>query len=104
MKKLSEKVECSLNADPNLNSRFKSSIYNFEKTMEFETNWHVIIEDFGLTDNAWLSQMFAIKDTWISAYFRYLFSGAVLRTISRSENENNFFSNFANPHLSLVEF
>jgi len=30
--------------------------------------------------------------------------GTVLRTTSRSESENNFFSNFTNPHLSLVEF
>jgi len=41
---------------------------------------------------------------WIPAYFRDLFLGAVLRTTSRSESENHFFSNFANPHLSLVEF
>jgi len=41
---------------------------------------------------------------WIPAYFRDLFLGAVLRTTSRSESENRFFSNFTNPHLRLVEF
>ena len=41
---------------------------------------------------------------WIPTYFKELFLGAVLRTTSRSESENNFFSNFINPHLSLVEF
>lgn len=30
--------------------------------------------------------------------------GAVLRTTSRSESENQLCSNFTNPHLSLVEF
>ena len=72
--------------------------------MEFETNWHAIIDEFGLTHNAWLSHMFAIRDMWIPAYFKDLYLGAVLRTTSRSESENNFFSNFTNPHLSLVEF
>jgi len=41
---------------------------------------------------------------WIPAYFKDLFLGAVLRTTSRSKSENNFFSNFTNPHLSLMEF
>jgi len=38
------------------------------------------------------------------AYFRDLFLGAVLGTTSCCESENNFFSNFTNSHLSLVEF
>jgi len=104
MKKLSEKVGCSLNADSNFNARFKSCVYNSETTMEFEMNWHAIIEEFGLTHNAWLSHMFAIRDMWIPAYFKDLYLGAVLRTTSRSESENNFFSNFTNPHLSLMKF
>ena len=60
--------------------------------------------DFGLQSNAWLSQMYDIRDMWIPAYFKDLFLGKVLRTTSRSESENHFFSNFTNPHLSLVEF
>lgn len=41
---------------------------------------------------------------WILAYFKDLFLGTVLRTTSRSASENQFFSNFTNPHLSLVQF
>jgi len=48
--------------------------------------------------------MYDIRDMWIPAYFKVLFLGAVLRTTSRSESENHFFSNFTNPHLSLVDF
>ena len=54
MKKLSEKVGCSLNADSNFNAQFKSCVYNSETTMEFESNWHAIIDEFGLTHNACL--------------------------------------------------
>jgi len=43
-------------------------------------------------------------DMWILAYFKDLFFGVVLSITSRSESENRFFSNFTNPHLSLVEF
>jgi len=104
MKKLSEKVGCSLNSDTNFNARFKSCVYNSETPDEFELTWHSIIEDFGLQNNEWLSRMFVIRDMWIPAYFRDLFLGDVLRTTSRSESENHFFSNFTNSHLSLVEF
>ncbi|XP_074265542.1 protein FAR-RED IMPAIRED RESPONSE 1-like [Silene latifolia] len=37
-------------------------------------------------------------------YFRDLFLGGLMRTTSRSESENHFFSNFTNPNLILVEF
>jgi len=41
---------------------------------------------------------------WIPSYSRDLLLGVVLRTTSRSESENHFFSNFINPHLNLIEF
>ncbi|XP_021756120.1 protein FAR-RED IMPAIRED RESPONSE 1-like [Chenopodium quinoa] len=41
---------------------------------------------------------------FIPAYFRGIFVGGIMRTTSRSESENSFFSSFINPHVSLVEF
>ena len=38
MKKLSEKVGCSLNANPYFNSGFKSCVYNSETPVKFEAN------------------------------------------------------------------
>ena len=104
MRKLSEKVGSTLNGDDVFLGRFKSCVYNSETSFEFEQEWERIITDFGLQNNTWLSQMYDIWEMWIPAYFRDVFLGAVLRTTSRSESENNFFSNFTNPHLSLVEF
>jgi len=104
MSKLSEKVGSSLNGDDDFLSRFKSCVYISETPIEFEQECQRIINDFGLHNNAWLSQLYDIRDMWIPAYFRDLCLGEVLRTTSRSESENNFFSKFTNPHLSLVEF
>jgi len=39
-----------------------------------------IINEFGLQNNAWLSQMYDIRDMWIPAYFTDLFLGAILKT------------------------
>ncbi|XP_021743201.1 protein FAR1-RELATED SEQUENCE 5-like [Chenopodium quinoa] len=104
MRKLSEKVGCSLNSDDDFNTQFKSCVYSSETSIEFEEYWKLIIEKYKLQNNSWLSQLYDIRDMWIPAYFRDLFLGAVLRTTSRSESKNSFFSNFSNPHLSLVEF
>ena len=104
MRKLSGKVGCSLNSDNDFLARFKSCVYNSETPIQFEQEWKNVIKDFGFQNNAWLSHFYDIRDMWIPAYFRGLFLGAVLRTTSKSESENRFFSNFTNPHLSLVEF
>jgi len=104
MRKLSEKVESSLNSNDDFLGRFKSCVYNSKTPIEFEQEWQTIIVDIGLQNNTWLSHMYDIREMWIPAYFKDLFLGAVLRTTSRSESGNHFFSNFTNPHLSLVEF
>jgi len=104
MRKLSEKVGSLMNSNDDFLGRFKSCVYNLKTLIEFEQEWQTIIVDFGLQNNAWLSQMYDIRDMWIPIYSKDLFLGAVLRTTSRSESENHFFSNFTNSHLSLVEF
>ena len=90
-----------MNGDDDFLGRFKSCVYNSETSVEFEQELQSIITEFGLQKNAWLSQMYDIRDMWIPAYFRDVFLGAVMRTTSRSESENNLLSNFTNPHLSL---
>ena len=104
MRKLTEKVGCSLNSNYDFLTRFKSCVYNSETPTKFEQVWQSVIQNFGLEENEWWSKLFDIRNMWIPAYFRDLFLGEVLRTTSRSESENRFFSNFTNPHLSLVEF
>ena len=91
IRKLFEKVGSSLNGDDDCLGRFKSCVYNSETPIEFEQERQSIINDFGLQNNAWLSQLYDIRDMWIYAYFIDLFLGVVLRTTSRSESENNFF-------------
>lgn len=40
---------------------------------------------------------------WIPSYFRNLFLGGIQRSTQISESENDFFTNFTNPNLLLVE-
>ncbi|KAK1400807.1 hypothetical protein POM88_000412 [Heracleum sosnowskyi] len=61
---------------------------------EFEAGWIAIINEFKLEDNKWLSDMYAIRSCWIPAYFRNEPMFGLMRTTSRSESENFFFSQF----------
>jgi len=72
MRKLFEKVGCTLNGIVDFNAWFKSCVYNSKTPIEFETSWQSIIMDFGLANNEWLSQMLRIRELWILAYFRIL--------------------------------
>lgn len=59
---------------------------------------------FELEKIEWLAHVFDIRSMWIPAYFKDIFLAGILRTTSRSENENSFYGNFLNPNVSLVEF
>ncbi|KAK1376404.1 hypothetical protein POM88_032597 [Heracleum sosnowskyi] len=61
---------------------------------EFEEGWETIIKEFKLEGNKWLSDMYAIRSSWIPTYFRDEPMFGLLRTTSRSESENFFFGQF----------
>lgn len=71
---------------------------------EFETEWDRMINDFELSDNKWLGDMFNMRERWIPAYLRDVHMAGLMRTTSRSESENHFFGKWTSPHLTLVEF
>ncbi|PWA81369.1 zinc finger, SWIM-type, MULE transposase domain, FHY3/FAR1 family [Artemisia annua] len=71
---------------------------------EFEREWDCMINDFELSDNKWLGDMFIMRERWIPAYLRDVHMAGLMRTTSRSESENHFFGKWTSPHLTLVEF
>ncbi|GKD41747.1 FAR1-related sequence 5-like protein [Tanacetum coccineum] len=52
----------------------------------------------------WLTKMFNIRSTWIPAYFIDSPLCGLMRTTSRSESENSFFSHFTNSGSTLMNF
>lgn len=59
---------------------------------EFEKGWKSVLKEFKLEGNKWLWEMYAIKTSWIPAFFRDKPMFGLMRTTSRSESENSFFS------------
>ncbi|KAK1356303.1 hypothetical protein POM88_049559 [Heracleum sosnowskyi] len=78
-----------------------SSIIEIE---EFEQGWEAVIKEFKLEDNKWWCDMYAIRDSWIPAYFRDEPMFGLMRTTSRSESEFFFFSQFHKQGDTLCEF
>ncbi|XP_074306186.1 protein FAR1-RELATED SEQUENCE 5-like [Silene latifolia] len=105
LKKLPEKVGPVICRETEFLKEINSCVWGEDvEPAEFEERWTAIVEAHGLSDNEWLKEKYGIRHFWIPAYFRDLLLGGLMRTTSRSESENHFFSNFTNPNLTLVEF
>ena len=71
---------------------------------EFEDRWAKLLDEFSLHGHKWLTKMFGIRSCWIPAYFIDSPLCGLMRTTSRSESENNFFSHFTNSGSTLMNF
>ncbi|KAK1351229.1 hypothetical protein POM88_054546 [Heracleum sosnowskyi] len=71
---------------------------------EFEQGWKEVIKEFKLEEHVWLSEMYDMTQSWIPAYFRDKPMYGLIRTMSRSESENYFFSQFHQCGSTLSEF
>lgn len=104
MKKITSKVGASMKKITEFIGKLNRVIWDDEITAEeFEEGWWAVINEYDLSDNDWLNDMYAIRDTWIPAYFRDVKMSGFLRTTSRSESENSFFSQFLQPGDTLIE-
>ncbi|XP_076915379.1 protein FAR1-RELATED SEQUENCE 5-like [Bidens hawaiensis] len=105
MKKLADKVGVSLCN----NEDFKRKICDIVWTdaisqSEFETQWKLIMKEYDLETNKWLSDMFEMRCDWIPAYYMDEPLSGLIRTTSRSESENHFFCQVSNSQLSVIDF
>ncbi|XP_076893249.1 protein FAR-RED IMPAIRED RESPONSE 1-like [Bidens hawaiensis] len=93
MKKLADKVGVALCN----NEDFKRKICDIVWTdaisqSKFETQWKLIMKEYDLETNKWLSDMFEMRYYWIPEYCMDEPLSGLMRTTSRSEIE--FFSHF----------
>ncbi|XP_074278512.1 protein FAR-RED IMPAIRED RESPONSE 1-like [Silene latifolia] len=105
LKKFPEKVGPVICRETEFLKEINSCVWGEDvEPAEFEERWTAIVQAHGLSNNEWLQEKYGIRQFWIPAYLRDLLLGGLMRTTSRSESENHFFSNFTNPNLTLVEF
>ncbi|KAK1364538.1 hypothetical protein POM88_040099 [Heracleum sosnowskyi] len=71
---------------------------------EFEEEWNTVLNEFGLNKYVWLNEIYAMRKSWIPAFFRDKPMGALLRTTSRLESTNFYFNQFVHKGDTLSEF
>lgn len=76
----------------------------FDPPEEFEERWEYIMSKYELHGNEWFTTKFEQRKSWVPAYFNGIPLSGLLRTTSRSESANSFFSRLIGWKLSLVEF
>ncbi|KAK1368508.1 hypothetical protein POM88_034600 [Heracleum sosnowskyi] len=105
MNKLIGKISPSLTCDKVFMKRMKACVWSDYLTEdEFEQNWNAIIEEYQLSDNGWLNDMYTICKEWIPAYFNDVSMDVLLRTTLRSESSNFYFQHFHRSGDTLVDF
>nr|XP_043612093.1 protein FAR1-RELATED SEQUENCE 5-like [Erigeron canadensis] len=96
-------IENELESD--FKRRFDSIVWNMHiEPAEFEMKWDKLMNDFSLKNDTWFNYMFEIRSRWIPAYFIDTEMFGLMRTTSRSESENAFFSHFTKSGSNLVNF
>ncbi|XP_048503104.1 protein FAR1-RELATED SEQUENCE 5-like [Beta vulgaris subsp. vulgaris] len=104
MEKVSLKMDRDLLKETDFHEKLRLCVWDLGlEPLEFEEKWNKLIGEFKL-EHEWLTELYKIRKLWIPAYFRDLFLGGIMKTTSRSESENHFFTSFTNPHVTLVEF
>ncbi|XP_071698952.1 protein FAR1-RELATED SEQUENCE 5-like [Rutidosis leptorrhynchoides] len=70
MRKLPFKVCGELLKNTDLRRRIHKLVWDVLLTVEkFEARWQLLIRDFNLEANTWLSDMFKIRDRWVPGFF-----------------------------------
>lgn len=105
MEKFPLKLGNYLYKETNFMEQMKTYIWSSTlEHAEFENGWKSVLKDFKLEGYKWLWKMYTIRTSWIPAFFRDKPMYGLLRSTSRSESENNFFSQFRRQSDTLCEF
>ena len=70
---------------------------------EFEKVWHQMVENLGLNENRWVTEIYGKRKRWVEAYLRGKFF-AGMRSTQRCESINTYLNRFLKICLQLYEF
>ena len=96
------------NAQTNINSKdftkdFQSCMLQPYSKDRFESQWILMVEKHGVSNNEWVKKMYDDKHLWAEAYVRGHFFGG-MRSTQRSEGMNAYLNHYVSRKLRLIEF
>ncbi|KAK9064953.1 hypothetical protein SSX86_016336 [Deinandra increscens subsp. villosa] len=103
--KLPGKVSSNILHGTNFRKDFHKLVWNiYLGPAQFERKWGEMINEFNMKQIKWFNDMFEMRNIWIPAYFKNTEMCGLMRTTSRSESENAFFSRFQHKGHTLIQF
>lgn len=85
--------------------KMKNLVWSDHLTIkEFEVGWTDLVDEFDLSKNTWLNDMFQLRSLWVPSFFNDDAMVGLLRTTSRSESSNFYFNHFVQKGDTLSEF
>ncbi|KAK1415134.1 hypothetical protein QVD17_30906 [Tagetes erecta] len=103
--KLPVKISSNILQNTDFRKTFHRIVWNiYLGPIQFEEKWKEMLEEYQLSHSKWLNDMYNIRERWIPAFFKNLEMCGLMRTSSRSESENSFFSSFTHQGDTLVQF
>lgn len=98
-------IDGNLLNNSNLRRSIHKLVWNVYIDQEtFERRWDQLMNEYGLQDHEWLSEMYAIRDQWVPGYFRNVPMCCLMKTTSRCESANHLFKTNSSSHNTLVQF
>ncbi|GAB2277654.1 hypothetical protein Dimus_039239 [Dionaea muscipula] len=82
---------------------FKNCIWNSETSEQFVVGWQQVLKKANLSDNDWLQNLYNIRERWVPAYMKHLFS-AHMTSSQRAEISHAFFKKYVSSNNSLLDF
>ncbi|KAI3762763.1 hypothetical protein L1987_53204 [Smallanthus sonchifolius] len=105
MKKLPSKISGNLYDNTNIRASIHKLVWNiYIKPSTFEERWQRLMIEFNLTEHVWLNDMYAMRASWVPAYFREIPLCCLMKTTSRCESSNAQFKVNSSATNTLVQF
>jgi len=103
LKRVKECVGTKYTSNKEFRDKFHLLLNEMLTIEEFESSWAQLLKDYGLTNNAFLNQIYATRHKWVKSYFKGVFCARMTST-QRSESANMMLKNIVAPNCPLHQF
>ncbi|KAG4960190.1 hypothetical protein GLYMA_13G211200v4 [Glycine max] len=79
---------------------YEKCVYQSQTVDEFDATWNVLLNKYGLKDDAWLKEMYQKRASWVPLYLK----GTFFAGIPMNESLDSFFGALLNAQTPLMEF
>ena len=103
LKRVKECVGPKYTSNKEFRDKFHLMLNEMLTTDEFESSWVILLKEYGLEKNAFLTQIYETRHKWVKSYFKGVFCARMTST-QRSESANHMLKNILSPNCPLHHF